>query len=177
MKTGAVAKRFGLDPNTITDWTDRFKEFFAAEAIPSDERKQRDYQPEDIVVLNTIRAYRARNIPWDEINVHLKGGERETNLPPEFVSIDGGSAITVYAEMREMRAKLDLAESEIERLRKKNDDDWNRMNEQMKMEREANQIRLEQLIVEKTEWRMRFQSLEKDMEQLKKELSEDEDDK
>lgn len=160
MKTGSVAKKFGVDPNTITDWTDRFIEFFSGEAHP-DEGKQRDYQPEDIIVLNTIRGFRGKNMAWDEIRVHLKEGERDSILPPEFVTIEGENAITVYAEMREMRVKLETAEAEIERLRQVAENERKRAEEQMKVERETNQAKIEQLIIEKTEWRMRYDGLKK----------------
>ncbi len=116
MKTGAVAKRFGVDPNTITDWTKRFKEFFTPEAL-ADDKTQRDYQPEDVIVLNTIRAERARNANWEQIRAKLRAGDRDANLPPEFTTIDGESAITVYTELRELRSQLATANQEIERLR------------------------------------------------------------
>src|SRR5215510_5161770 len=133
MKTGAVAKRFGVDPNTITDWTNRFTEFFSSEAH-SDNKKQRDYQPDDIVVLNTIRGYRAKNADWEEIRGLLAANERDTNLPPDFVSIDGGNALTIYAEMREMRVKLETAEAEIERLYQVIDDQRKQLEEKVEAE-------------------------------------------
>lgn len=116
MKTGPVAKRFDVDPNTIADWTRRFEEFFSPEALALGST-QRDYQPEDILILNTIRVERVKNTPWDEIRTVLASGHREGNLPPEFTSIDGAKAVTVYAELREITAKLEIANQEIERLR------------------------------------------------------------
>ena len=115
MKTGAVAKRFNVDPNTITAWTDRFAEFFTPEAKAQD-NTQRDYQDEDIVVLNTIRTARVTNTPWDEIRAMLNSGQRDGKLPPEFTNMDGTQMGAVYADMREMVVKLDYAQAEINRL-------------------------------------------------------------
>ncbi len=164
MKTGTVAKRFDLDPKTVTGWTDMFAEFFTTGA-KGEGQTQRDFQPEDLWVINTIKLERSRNAPFEQIRARLASRDFDTNLPPEFTTIEGDSAITVYAEMREMRVKLENAEAEIERLREQVDDERKRADEQLRTEREMNQAKLEQLIVEKTEWRMRYQSLLKQVGQ------------
>src|SRR5215207_6216433 len=115
MKTGAVAKRFNVDPNTITAWTDRFAEFFTPEAKAQD-NTQRDYQDEDIVVLNTIRTARVTNTPWDDIRAMLNSGQRDGKLPPEFTNMDGTQVAAVYLDMREMVVRLNYAQAEIKRL-------------------------------------------------------------
>jgi DNA-binding transcriptional MerR regulator len=115
MKTGAVAKRFNVDPNTITAWTDRFAEFFTPEAKAQD-NTQRDYQDEDIVVLNTIRTARVTNTPWDDIRAMLNSGQRDGKLPPEFTNMDGTQVAAVFSDMREMVVRLDYAQAEINRL-------------------------------------------------------------
>jgi len=153
MKTGAVAKRFDVDPNTITDWTKRFSEFFTSEALGQGQI-QRDYQPEDILVLNTVRVERAKSTPWEDIRAVLKSGHRDSNLPPEFTSIDGSKAVTVYAEMREIKAQLTAANQEVERLRG-----------ELKTERENAQKRIEQLIREATEWKTRYDILKEQTEE------------
>ena len=207
MKTGVISRRFGLDPNTIADWTDRFSEFFTNEARAKN-GKQRDYLTEDIIVLNTIRGYRARNVGWDEIRATLASGERDENLPPEFVTIEGENAITVYAEMREMRLKLDTAEAEIERLLQLIEDERRRadegiqaerkradeqiqverkraderiqaehmslneqradVNEQIRLEREATQTKIEQLIRDAAVWQTRYEILNEQMKNMEK---------
>ena len=154
MKTGAVAKRFDVDPNTITAWTDRYSDFFSPEALGKD-GKQRNYQPEDIIALNTIRTERAKNTTWEDLRAILESGYRNETLPPDFTPIDGAKAITVYTEMRELKTQLTNANAEIERLREDNT---------------VKQNRIEGLIRESTEWRIRYE-IEKEKHEPKEKPS------
>jgi DNA-binding transcriptional MerR regulator len=160
MKTGKVAKLFGIDPKTVTGWVDEFAEFFSPDAKGEDST-QREYLPEDLIVLNTIKVERVKRSEVEQIRAILASGHREVNLPPQASVIGGEAALAVYAQMKELEVKLEEYSLEIERLRQKNEDDWKRANEQMRIEREANQAKIEQLIEEKTEWRMRYQALKK----------------
>lgn len=167
MKTGTVAKRFDLDPKTVTGWTDMFAEFFTSSA-KGEGQTQRDYQPEDLWAINTIKIERSKNAPFEQIRARLASHDFDTNLPPEFTTIEGDSAITVYAEMREMRVKLENAEAEIERLYRVIEDDRKQAEDKLQderkrsdVERETYQARIEKLIEEKTEWRMLYQNLKK----------------
>jgi DNA-binding transcriptional MerR regulator len=116
MKTGVLAKRFDLDPKTVTAWTDMFGEFFTSKAR-GEGRTQRDYQIEDLWVINTIRLERAQNAPFEQIRARLASGDLDTNLPPEFTTIDGDRAITVYAQLKSYELQIDTLTKEVERLR------------------------------------------------------------
>jgi len=116
VKTGKVAKLFGVDPNTIMDWTSRYAEFFTSES-KGEVHSQREYQPEDLIVLNTIRTARKQNAPWEKIRADLEAGERETSLPVEAVTLEGDSALTLYSELRTTQLELRNAKEENERLR------------------------------------------------------------
>ena len=116
MKTGKVAKLFGIDNNTVVDWTTRFPEFFTSEAL-GETRSQREYQPEDLIVINTIRAARKDNTPWEQIRADLEAGERVTALPPEIMTMQGDSALVLYTQLRTAQLELRNAQEEIERLR------------------------------------------------------------
>ena len=116
MKTGKVAKLFGIDNNTVVDWTNRFAEFFTREAR-GETRSQREYQPEDLIIINTIRAARKDNTPWEQIRADLEIGERETTLPPEVMTMQGDSALVLYTQLRTTQLELRNAQEEIERLR------------------------------------------------------------
>ncbi len=116
MKTGKVAKLFGVDPNTVMDWTGRYSEFFTPEA-KGEVHSQREYQPEDLIVLNTIRTARKQNAPWEKIRADLDAGERETTLPIEAATLEGDSALTLYSELRTTQLELRNAKEENERLR------------------------------------------------------------
>src|SRR4051812_23575399 len=116
MKTGKAAKLFGVDPNTIMDWTSRFPGFFTAES-KGEVHSQREYQPEDLITLNTIRVARKQNAPWEKIRADLEAGERETMLPPEAMTLEGESALTLYSELRTTQLELRNTKEENERLR------------------------------------------------------------
>jgi len=116
VKTGKVAKLFGVDPNTIMDWTSRYDEFFTPES-KGEVHSQREYQPEDLIVLNTIRIARKQNSPWEKIRADLEAGERETTLPPEAATLEGESALTLYTELRTIQLELRNLREENERLR------------------------------------------------------------
>ena len=116
MKTGEVAKGFHLDSNTVTAWTDRFAEFFTPEALAKD-KTQRDYQPEDIILLNTIRGERIKNTKWDEIRRLLQEKELNNELPADFTTVEGANALTVYTTIRNQDTLLATANTEIMRLR------------------------------------------------------------
>ena len=73
--------------------------------------QERDYQLEDIIVLNTIRVARLTNTPWEDIRAMLKSGYREEKLPPEFADIYGTKA--VYSDTRELKTQLTNANTEL----------------------------------------------------------------
>lgn len=116
MKSGKVAKLFGKDSGTILDWTERFGDFFSASAR-GDDRRQRDYTPEDLIILNTVRIARDReNASWEEIRARLENGDYETALPAEALAIPGESAMTVYANLKMLETQLEQRDRDIERL-------------------------------------------------------------
>jgi DNA-binding transcriptional MerR regulator len=133
MKTGKVAKLFGIDPKTVTGWVDEFAEFFS-DAAKGEGSTQREYLPEDLIVLNTIKVERVKRSETEQIRAVLASGHREVNLPPQATVIGGDAAITVYAQMKELEVKLDLAEAEIDRLRndgKEKDEKIDRLNREI----------------------------------------------
>jgi DNA-binding transcriptional MerR regulator len=163
MKTGTAAKRFDVDQNTIIAWTKRFSEFFTKEAL-AEGQTQRDYQFEDVIVLNTIRVERSKNTTWEEIRALLGSGYRDENLPPEFTSIDGTKAISLYAELRELSVQLRKANEEIERVRKDQAAEREQMRQQQAVERERYEKRIESLIREATEWKIRYEVMKEQLD-------------
>ena len=125
MKTGKVAQLFGVDQNTVVDWTNRYTEFFSLSARGVDEsgqkRSQRDYLMNDLIVLNTIQTERANasdKSDWELIRAQLASGFRNSSLPPEATTISGESAIAVYSQLKVMETKLAASEAEVERLQR-----------------------------------------------------------
>lgn len=117
MKTGTVAKRFDLDQKTIKMWTDMFPSYFSDGAL-GEGRTQRDYQVEDMAIINTIKIERARNVPFEQIGARLAAGDIDHNLPPEFAAIEGENAIAIYSQIKSFQVQIDSLLQEVERLRK-----------------------------------------------------------
>ena len=147
MKTGEVSKKFSKDPKTIRAWTDEFAEYFSPQALGK-EGDQRDYSPGDVITLNTIRLSKGRDMPFEQIAARLTAKDFDTNLPPDFQTIEGDNALTVYSQMKSLEVLLSNAQAEIERLR-----------EQMADDRKHYESRIEQLIRQATEWEIRYKML------------------
>jgi DNA-binding transcriptional MerR regulator len=147
MKTGEVAKRFSKDPKTIRSWTDEFAEHFNPQAL-GNEGDQRDYTAGDIITLNTIRLSKGRDMPYEQIAARLSAKDFDANLPPDFQTIEGDNALTVYSQMKSLEVLLSSAQGEIERLR-----------EQLSDDRKHYETRIEQLIRQATEWEIRYKML------------------
>lgn len=117
MKTGKVGKAFGIDRKTVANWTDmpQFQKFFSSEAKGVD-RSQRDYLESDLLVVNTIRAMRAKSADWDEIADFLESGERERELPPSAMLIETTAPIAQYGRIVELQTSLESAEEQVDLL-------------------------------------------------------------
>lgn len=117
MKTGKVAKVFGIDRKTVSNWTDmpQFKAYFTPEAQAIN-RTQREYTEPDILVLNTIRVLRQKGLDWDEIAAALAADERERELPPSAMLVETTAPIAQYGRIVELQTALEAAEEQIEEL-------------------------------------------------------------
>jgi DNA-binding transcriptional MerR regulator len=120
MKTGKVAKALGIDTKTVKIWSDmpEFAPFLTDDAKGLSGHTQRHFYPEDVLVLNTIRAERAKRTDWSTIAMILSRGQREEEMPPEFYTVDGDSAVVQFAQMTLLRSQLADSQVEAERLRR-----------------------------------------------------------
>jgi DNA-binding transcriptional MerR regulator len=128
MKTGEVAKMMGLNPKTITNWTDQddLKNFFTEEARAGDETSsQRDYSTDDVLIINTIRIHKTRQNTWRDVAAILATGHREVEMPISASLARTISPADQVAGMMAIKAERDTALAqlqdamfEIERLRK-----------------------------------------------------------
>ena len=118
MKTGKVAKAFGIDRKTVTNWTDmpQFQKFFTSEAQGID-RTQRDYLEPDLLILNTIRVMRNKSMDWEEIEIALENGERERELPASAMLVETTAPIAQYGRIIELQTALESAEEQIDELK------------------------------------------------------------
>lgn len=120
MKSGRASKIFGIDQKTIYKWTDDFAEFFSKDAQGIG-RTQREYSPEDMIVMNTIMKLRAKRVDVEEIRARLSSGERDTVLPPEATAMPGENAIMVYAQLRQLETMVAERDSMLAMIEAKNE--------------------------------------------------------
>ena len=78
-KTGDVARRVGIHPNTARTWADTFSTHFSDSARGS----RRKFTEKDVRVLATIAHLRDRGFELDDIQDLLKNPENFVDLPPE----------------------------------------------------------------------------------------------
>jgi DNA-binding transcriptional MerR regulator len=117
MKTGEVAKMMGLNPKTITNWTDQedLTTFFSDEARRNDETSsQREYSEEDVLVINTIRIHKTRQNTWKDVAKILMTGNRETDLPITASLTKSISPADQLASMMLIKAERDTALAQLQ---------------------------------------------------------------
>lgn len=115
MKTGKASKLFNKDTNTINNWVDRYLEFFSKQGR-GEGSSYRDFTPEDLIVLNTIKHGRDYdNVSWEVIRARLEARDFVTTLPPEATAIQGDDALTVYNQVKTLTTRNEVLESELEK--------------------------------------------------------------
>jgi DNA-binding transcriptional MerR regulator len=150
MKSGEVGKMLGIDRSTVKNWTDRqeFSPFFTEGAIQGSEL-QRDYDHADVLILNTIRAERAKGSKWTDIAHRLATGYRDSELPLSASTVEitpaesFAKALQLQMErdqaleaVAELRDQLEAKEQEIERLRQTKDQELNQVRQEKDSEKE-----------------------------------------
>jgi DNA-binding transcriptional MerR regulator len=133
MKTGKAAKIFDVDPKTILSWTETFAAFFSHNAR-GDNRVQRDYNPDDIIVLNTIHVARSENKDMEEIRLMLEAGQRNPTLPPQAAVMGADQAMTVFAQLKQSQTALEQMQ---EALRKSDGENAELKAENKRLQREV----------------------------------------
>jgi DNA-binding transcriptional MerR regulator len=120
-KPGDIHNRLGIDPKTLLTWVDRFPEFFSENAKGAPGALSRMYTDDDLMVVNTILKLRGEKQEFEKIRAQLQSGHREKELPMSFYEMDGEKAVTVYSDLRQLEARYEDAQAEIDRLRKELD--------------------------------------------------------
>jgi DNA-binding transcriptional MerR regulator len=155
MKTGELAKMMGLNPKTITNWTDQedLSRFFTPEAKSEGDGtgSQRDYSMDDVLVINTIRVHKTRQNTWRDVAVLLDTGHRETDLPLSANLTKTISPADQIAQVMVIKAERDTALAqlqdslfEIDRLRKEIKDERENANaEIIKLNREIARLEIQ----------------------------------
>ena len=138
MKTGSVAKLFGIDPKTVTGWVDEFSEFFSDSAT-GDGLTQRSYLPEDLIVLNTIKAERSIRTEAETIRAKLATGHRNPALPPQEITMNRESSLALYGQLTALQTQLESERREKEQMMSRIDeleDTITRLNKEKKEDAE-----------------------------------------
>lgn len=136
MKTGEIAKMMGLNPKTVTNWTDQaeLRGFFSDGAkIDETSGKQREYSSEDVLVINTIRVHKTRRNTWRDVAGLLVSGYRETELPASAALTKTISPADQIAAMMAIKAERDTALAQLEDARL----EIERLREELKEQRDG----------------------------------------
>ncbi len=169
MKTGKVAKAFGIDRKTVSNWTDmpQFQRFFTEDARGID-RTQRDYIEPDLLVINTIRVLRNKSMDWDEIEAALEQGERERELPASAMLVETTAPIAQYGRIVELQTALESAEEHIEELHEEIERLQTRVDTVRDEERQKAREREQQLLDEVIKLNREIARMEVRMEMMQK---------
>jgi DNA-binding transcriptional MerR regulator len=149
IRSGEIARILGIDRSTVTDWTDMevFKTFFSETAF-SQGKMHRRYNETDLVVLNTIRHFRAQNMDFAEIGQQLEAGTRTEELPLSAASVQIAPVETVTRAIQ-LAAERDAALQQVQGLQEQIEE----KEELIQTLREENKEALQQAHLEKDELR------------------------
>jgi DNA-binding transcriptional MerR regulator len=117
MKTGEVSKMMGLNPKTITNWTDQesLTMFFSEGARRNKETSsQREYSEDDVLIINTIRIHKTRQNTWKDVSNVLNTGHREIELPMSANLTKSISPADQVAAMMLIKAERDTALAQLQ---------------------------------------------------------------
>jgi DNA-binding transcriptional MerR regulator len=76
-KTGIVAKRLNLHPNTVRNYADKFGDLLSKEATS----RKRTFTYDDILILATVSEFRERGMEWEQIHAAIAQGQRVDFVP------------------------------------------------------------------------------------------------
>lgn len=166
MKTGEIAKMMGLNPKTITNWTDQeeLRMFFGDGAkIDETSGKQRDYSSEDVLVINTVRVHKTRRNTWKDVASLLMTGYRETELPASAALTKTISPADQMAAMMALKAERDTAQAQLEDARL----EIERLRNELKEQRDGTMKDIIELNKEIARLELRLELLRDEVEQSK----------
>jgi len=76
-KTGVVAKRLNIHPNTVRNYADRYGDLLSKDATG----RKRTFNYDDLLILATISEFRDSGMEWEQIRVALEQGQRVDSVP------------------------------------------------------------------------------------------------
>lgn len=116
MKTGDLAKQFGVDPRTIRNWVSKFSDFLSAGATDG---MQSSFNADDYAVLATVKELSTKRMTYDAIHEQLATGYRievselETLSDPRMVP---AMAVEHMIDASQIRLALEQVKSDRDKL-------------------------------------------------------------
>lgn len=114
---GDIAKRFGVNPQTVRQWAAQFAPFLSMSANP-DKGETRLFDEDDLRVFALIAYMRGKGASFDEIQVSLESGQR--GLMMEIASSTGDSqgisAGAYLARVEDLARDLGYTKGELSRV-------------------------------------------------------------
>lgn len=115
MKTGDVAKLFGVSNTTINQWQRRFAGYLSEK-----KGRQRIYDQNDVLVLATVARLSADGHSLAEINNQLEDGYRVEDVGAANFGIDHrmipAAAVEQIIDAAELRTELEQVKAERDKL-------------------------------------------------------------
>lgn len=122
-KTGVVAKRLNIHPNTVRNYADKYSDLLSSDATG----RKRTFNYDDLLILATVSEFRDRGMEWEQIRVALEAGQRVGFVPeletPEIASARKALDLVpkphyerLQDEKRQVEQQLQEANSRLERV-------------------------------------------------------------
>ena len=115
MRTGDLAKQFGVSNTTVQEWSRLYSDFLSPKR-----GVQRVYDENDLLVLATVAYYRHQSESHEDITARLERGERVDDAGTANFGIDTrmvpAAAVEQIIDGTEMRVELELVKQERDQL-------------------------------------------------------------
>lgn len=119
MKSGDLARLFGVSPETVRQWTEVYAEFLTGNAQAKNTR-HRLYMESDILVLATVARYSADGLSRAHIREKLLAGERVEHPGVANFGVDTrmvpAAAVEQLIDATELRIELEQIKAERDKL-------------------------------------------------------------
>lgn len=120
MKTGELAERLGIHPNTIRVWCKSYAAYLSRGAAGRASGVNRDLSERDCLVLATVADMRADGLPHEAIVASLENGNLVTALPdipaPEETAARERVELIPVAELKRALDQIRTLENERDRV-------------------------------------------------------------
>lgn len=117
-KVGDVARRFGINPQTVRQWADEFAGYLSPDANPA-KGETRVFDNDDLQVLALVAYMRNQGAGFDEIKAALDSGQRGLMMDvsaSQGATGDGINAGAYLARVEDLARDLGFTKGELSRV-------------------------------------------------------------